>query len=99
VLKSIKTYRNAATATDGYYVLQVPSGGTLLSVAPPATGFFQPYFSFNNVNFDVTQTATVGGPCMPLIPTLPAPTAGNRMPNLALFSDASPPPPVFNCPR
>lgn len=98
VLKSIKTYHNNVTNKDGYYVLPVPNGATLISVAPPPTGFFNSYLRFGSV-YDVTQTATAGGPCNPLIPALPNTGAGNSIAPLYLLPDSSPPPPVFNCPR
>jgi hypothetical protein len=98
VLKSIKTYHNASTGKDGYYVLQV-GAGTLIGVAPPASGYFQSYFRFGSV-FDINQPTQSGGPCIPAIPTLPTPNAGNVLQSFFLFPDSStPPPPVFSCPR
>jgi len=107
VLKSIKTYHNAATGKDGYYVLPV-SGATLIAVAPPASGYFTSYFRFAYTNppaitttvYDINRTVASGGPCNPPIPALANQTAGNILPSFSLFPDSStPPPPVFSCPR
>lgn len=98
VVQSIKTYRNAATSKDGYYVLKV-GVGTLIGVAPPASGYFTSYFRFGSV-YDINRTVPSGGPCNPAIPALASPGAGNILQSFYLFSDAStPPPPVFSCPR
>jgi hypothetical protein len=98
IVKSIKTYHNTATGKDGYYVLPV-GNATLISVAPPASGFFQPYFRFGAL-YDVTKATKSGGPCNPVIPNLPTQNAGNTLQSFFIFPDsATPPPPVFNCPR
>ncbi len=98
-LGSIRTYRNNATGKDGYYVLAVPAGATLFSVTPPASGFLASYFRYVSV-YDINRTPASGGPCIPAIPTLPTPNAGNILQSFFLFPDSStPPPPVFVCPR
>ena len=103
-LNSIRTYHNSATSKDGYYVLAIAkngSTGTLLGVTTPASGYFTTYMNFGGFTYDISTTNRAGtGPCIPAIPTLATPGAGNIIPSVFLFPDSSAPPvPVFDCPR
>jgi hypothetical protein len=100
-LRNVATIHNNATNRDGYYVMTVPAGATLLSVDAPSVGYLTTYMSYAGKTYDVTRTAQAGGPCYPTLPApYPLPNGDNLLGTISLYPDtAAPPPPVFICPR
>lgn len=100
-LNSVRTIHNNATNKDGYYVLTVPAGATLLSVDPPSTNYLTTYFSYGGKAYDTSLNAQAGGPCIPALPSpYPQPNGDNLLGSISLYPDTTaPPPPVFICPR
>jgi hypothetical protein len=99
------TTRDAASGADGFYKITVPSASaasTLLLGLTLPTGFLPDYINFDNKNYDQSQNANSGGPCIPVAP-ISTINGDNRVTQaLRVYSsESAPPPPVFpgTCPR
>jgi len=70
-------------------------------VDPPAANFFQEMVRFRSNDWAFNRPATAGGPCLPTITTSggAVPAGGAALPDIQVFENTTPPPPVFGCPR
>ena len=56
---------------------------------------------FRSFEYAYTRAASNGGPCIPeLVPgALALPAGTTTLPDIQVFENSVPPPPVFSCPR
>ncbi len=94
------TGRDPVSGRDGFFKINVPSGATTFNVSfSGVSGYLTSYLGYNGQQYDVTRSASAGGPC---IPSLVLPKAGqdNVIGTVVVYPDSGPPPsPVFSCPR
>ena len=88
-------------ANGNFSFANVPASAVLFRVDPPATGFFQEMARFRSNDYAYNRTANAGGPCIPQLVAgggaLPGGTT--TLPDIQVFDNSVPPPPVFSCPR
>jgi hypothetical protein len=91
----------SATTTDaqgGYTFATVPGGSTLIKVEANPASYYSGQTSFNGgFYYYANQNQAKTGPCLPALGALIA--GDNQLPNLKVYSVASPPPPPLGCPR
>ena len=92
---------SATTDANGNFTFAtVPANARLFKVDAPQATYFQQMARFRGNDYAYNRSANVGGPCVPeLVIGGGAVSGATTLPDIQVFDNSVPPPPVFSCPR